>query len=173
VIEFDEFDSLGKFLTKLKVENLTEEYESLAKEGRYTRDDVIRYYKEDLEPSLTKELDEKELEEVVDYYNDIKKIKSLSIKDLNSKLNLYAETRSDELKTEIINSKLKDIFHMALNYFSSHKDLNIQDVVQTANLGLFEAVEKYDAKAKLDFNDYIIYYVRKNLKKEFEEKNNG
>ena len=61
---------------------------------------------------------------------------------------------------------------MALNYFSSHKDLNIQDVVQTANLGLFKAIEKYDAKAKLDFNDYIIYYVRKNLKNEFEEKNN-
>ena len=44
--------------------------------------------------------------------------------------------------------------------------------VQIANIGLIEAIEKYDEKAKLDFKDYLIYYVRENIKN-YEEKTNG
>ena len=50
--------------------------------------------------------------------------------------------------------------------------MDIQDLVQIANIGLLEAIEKYKEDSNLDFNDYMVYYIRENIKN-FEEKTNG
>ena len=71
---------------------------------------------------------------------------------------------------QIINSKLKDVMYLCLNYKTMHPDIDIQDLIQTANLGLMDAINHYDEKTKIDFDDYIIFYVRERVTKEYKEK---
>ena len=84
----------------------------------------------------------------------------------------YKHTKQPILREKIINSQLKDILYLCLNYKTLHKDVDVQDLIQIASIGLIEAIEKYNEAAKIEFIDYVVYYVRKNIK-EFEEKTNG
>ena len=172
MIKIDKTDALYKYLTALKVENIDELYLELANNGRFKLDDVRAYFRESFRPSQTEDISEAELEKVLDYYVDIKTIKHLNSKALKDKLKEYKQTKDEKLKVQIINSQLKDILYLCLNYSTLHKDVDVQDLVQVANLGLLEAIEKYDENAKVEFKDYLIYYIRENIK-DFEEKTNG
>lgn len=173
MITIDKKDALYKYLHGLNIEDIEEEYISLAKSGRYRREDVLKFWSETFRPSLTEEVDDSELEKILDYYLDLKTVKKISGTELKSLLKEYKQTNSQELREKIINSQLKDLLYMCVNYCSLHKDEDIQEVVQIANIGLLTALDKYDAEAKIDFKDYIIYYVRKTIIEEFGEKKNG
>lgn len=173
MITIDKKDALYKYLHDLDIDDIEEEYSNLAKQGRYTRVDVIQLWSETFRPSLTEEVDESELEKILDYYLDVKSVKKISATELRSLLKEYKQTNSQELKNKIVNSQLKDLLYMCVNYCSLHKNEDIQEVVQIANIGLLTALEKYNVESKLDFKDYIIYYVRKTIIEEFGEKKNG
>ena len=170
MITIDKSDKLYKYLTDLGVDNVDELYIDLAKNGRYSRKDVLNYFHSTFNPSMTKEFDDKELEQVVDYYADIKKYHPIRGAGLNKLLKQYKENSSAELKSLIINSQLKDLLHLCINYKSTHEDVDLQDLVQISSLGLLDALDKYKPDAKINFQDYIIYYVRNRVIKEFEEK---
>ena len=172
MIKIDKTDALYKYLTALRIENVDEVYLNLANNGRFKLDDVRAYFREAFRPSQTEDISELELEKVLDYYVDLKQVKHLSSKVLKEKLLEYKTTKNDIVKNQIINSQLKDILYFCLNYSTLHKKVDIQDLVQIANIGLLEAIEKYDEKSKVDFKDYMVYYVRKNIL-EYEEKTNG
>lgn len=172
MIKIDTTDTLYKYLTALKVENIEEVYLELAKNGRFKHDDIRTYFQEIFRPSQTEDVDEKELEKVLDYYIDLKSVKHLNSKALREKLIEYKNTKNDIIKEQIINSQLKDVLYLCLNYSTLHKKVDVQDLVQIANLGIMEAIEKYDPKARVDFKDYLVYYVRENIK-DLEEKTNG
>ena len=172
MIKIDKTDALYKYLTALKVEKIDELYLELANNGRFKLDDVRAYFRETFRPSQTEDVSESELEKVLDYYVDIKTIKHLNSKALKDKLKEYKQSKDEKLKVQIINSQLKDILYLCLNYSTLHKDIDIQDLVQVANLGLIEAIEKYDENARIEFKDYLVYYIRENIK-DFEEKTNG
>ena len=173
MVNIDKTDELYKYLSTLAVDNIEEVYLELAKNGRYKVNDIRDYFRATFEPSGTQDVEEKELEKVLDYYIDLKTVKHLNSKQIKDLLTEYKQTKNQNIKELIINSKLKDILYLCLNYSTLHKDIDIQDLVQIANLGLIEAVEKYNTTAKLDFNDYVIYYTRENIKKNNEEKTNG
>ncbi len=172
MIKIDKTDALYKYLTALKVDDIDEVYLELAENGRFKLDDVRTYFRETFRPSQTEDISENELEKVLDYYVDIKKVKHLNSKTLKEKLVEYKQTNDKNIKEMIINSQLKDILYLCLNYLTLHKDIDIQDIVQIANIGLIEAIEKYDEKAKIEFKDYMVYYIRKNIM-DYEEKTNG
>ena len=110
---------------------------------------------------------------MLDYYVDLKNLKHLNSKTLKEKLIEFKQTNNEKIKEEIINSQLKDILYLCLNYSTLHKNIDIQDLVQIANLGLIKAIEKYEPTAKIEFKDYMVYYVREIIKNEYEEKTNG
>lgn len=170
MITIDKSDKLYKYLSGLGVEDIDELYIQLAKNGRYTRQDVLNYFHSDFSPSITKDIDETELEKVLDYYVDIKKLPSIKTVELKQLLTEYEKNPTDEVKSRIINSQLKDVLLLCINYKSLHEDIDIQDLVQVSSLGLIDALNNYKAKAKIDFKDYIIYYVRKRILEEFKEK---
>ena len=172
MITIDKTDALYKYLTALNIENVDEVYLELARQGRFKLDDVRAYFRETFRPSNTQDVDDKELEKVLDYYIDIKKSKHLNSKVLKDKLLDYKTNKNEKAKEEVVNSQLRDVLYLCLNYSTLHKDVDIQDLVQIANIGLLQAIEKYNPKAKVDFKDYIIYYVRENIK-DYEEKTNG
>jgi len=172
VIKIDKTDALYRYLKAIGVENIDETYIELAKNGRLKRCDVQSYFRDKFQPSLTNDLDEKDLELVVDYYADLKKCKKISIKERNELLKQYQLTKDMTIREKIINAELKDLLLNCLNYKSLHKDVDLQDLVQIANIGLIDAVEHYDSSAKIDFKDYIVYWVGKRIKDELEEKKN-
>ena len=131
---------------------------------------VVNDSKED---ESTEDIEEAELEKVLDYYVDIKKLKHLNSKALKDKLTEFKQTKNEKIKTEIINSQLKDILYLCLNYSTLHKNIDVQDLVQVANLGLINAIEKFEPTAKIEFKDYMVYYIRESIKNEYEEKDNG
>ena len=175
MIEIDKQDALYKYLQNLGVQDIDTLYLELAKNGRYKREDVQLYFLSKLRPSATQDIDESELERLIDYYADIKKNrpKRISKKELDYLLKIYKETLDKQIKDKILTSKLMDLMLMCVNYHSFHKDVDIQDLIQVANLGLLEALENYKVDAKIDFNDYIVYWVREKIIQEFEEKKNG
>lgn len=173
MIKVDKTDELYKYLNNLGVDDIETVYTELASNGRYKRDDVRQYFREMFNPSNTQDLDEKELEKVLDYYVDLKQIKHVNTKQLKEMLTTYKNAKDLKVKELIINSQLKDILYLCLNYSTMHKDIDIQDLVQVANLGLIEAIEKYNPDAKIDFKDYLVYYTREKILNEFKEKTNG
>jgi len=172
VVQIDKSDVLYKYLTNLGVENADEVYLELAKNGRYKLTDVKQYFREIFTPSLMQDIDEKELEKVVDYYSDLKKTKKISSTELNTYLKNYKSTNDPQIRELIINSQLKDILYMCINYKTLHPNEDLQDLIQIANLGLITAIEKYNEKAKIDFKDYVTYWIREEITKEFKGEKN-
>ena len=58
MITIDKSDKLYKYLTDLGVDNVDELYINLAKNGRYSRKDVLNYFHSTFNPSMTKEFDD-------------------------------------------------------------------------------------------------------------------
>ncbi len=173
MITIDKKDNLYKYLKGLQVENIDEVYLELAQNGRFKLDDVRQYFRATFAPSQTEDVEESELEKVLDYYVDLKNVKHLNSKALKERLVEFKQTNNEKIKEEIINSQLKDILYLCLNYSTLHKNIDIQDLVQVANIGLIKAIEKFEPTAKIEFKDYMVYYIRENIKNEYEEKDNG
>ncbi len=173
MIKIDRTDKLYKYLENLGATDIDKTYEELAKNGRYKHEDIQRYFMSKFQPSLTNECDEEDLEKILDYHVDLKKIKKLSNNELNLLLKIYEENKDKFIAEKIINSKLKEVLYLCINYHTLHKDIDIQDLVQVANLGLIEALDHYNSKSKINFNDYILYWIREKIIEEFEEKKNG
>ena len=172
MIKIDKKDRLYKYLTDLGVDDVDMVYRELAENGRYKLDDVRQYFRAKFEPSKTEDVSETELEKVVDYYSDLKNVKLLNKKELHDLLERYQEKKDPETKKIIVNSQLKDVLYLCLNYHTMHKSVDIQDLVQVANIGLMTAMDKYNPLAKIDFKDYLVYFIRENITKEFEEDKN-
>jgi DNA-directed RNA polymerase sigma subunit (sigma70/sigma32) len=173
VITIDKKDNLYKYLTNLGVVDVNAEYLHLAENGRYKLDDVRQYYRASFQPSSTEDIDESELEKVLDYYLDIKNAKKLTSAELKKVLSYYKKNNSAEVLDLIVKSQLNDVFMLCVNYKTLHKEADIQDLVQVANIGLMNAIEKYNVNARLDFKDYLVYWVREKINNEFKEKTNG
>ena len=173
MITIDKTDALYKYLSALGIDDVDKVYLELAKNGRFKLDDVRQYFRSTFAPSQTEDISENELEKVLDYYVDIKKVKHLNTQQIKKLLEEYKKSGDTKIKELIINSQLKDILYLCLNYLTLHKGADIQDLVQIANIGLIEAIEKYNPQARVEFKDYMVYYIRENIKKEFEEKTNG
>ena len=169
----DKTDELYRYLAKLGVDDIDKAYIEFASLGRCTRADVQAYLMSKLEPSVIDEIDEKELEKVLDYFIDLKSMKVIKTKDMSKALKDYKNTNDPELRELIINSNLRDVLMICLNYKSLHKDVDIQDLVQIANIGLLTALDKYQPDSRIAFMDYIVYYLNEQISEEFEEKKNG
>lgn len=171
MIKIDKTDNLYKYLQNLQVDDIDKVYLELAENGRYRIDDVRQYFREMFEPSTTEELDEKRLEEILDYYIDIKHAPKIKVQELGRKFKEYKETQNKQVREWIINSQLKDILYLCVNYSTRHKDMDLQDLIQIANMGLIEAVERFNPDAKIEFKDFVVYYVGQAIKDNFKEKN--
>lgn len=172
MIQIDKTDALYKHLSALGVtgEQLNKLYLELAQNGRYKLKDIQSYFYSTFQPSITEDLDEQDLEPILDYYNDIKKLKRPNKTQINNQLKTYYETKDKKLLAELQTYFLLDVLHLCLNYKTLHKDVDLQDLVQTANIGINTAIKKYNPANKLDIKNYIIFWIREKIK-ELEEKN--
>lgn len=168
MIEIDKSDKLYTYLSKLGVEDIDKWYTELASNGRYTPKDVQTYFYAMFQPSFTKEVEDEDLEQLIDYYADLKKLKPIKATEFNNVLKRYKQHPNAKDKEVILNAKLKELLYLAVNYKTAHPNVNVLDVVQLANIGLIKALEKYKIENKIAFKDYIIYWVMEEINKEIK-----
>ncbi len=129
----------------------------------------MAYFGEKFTPSLTTDFEESELEKIVDYYIDLRKAKHLLQSEVNKLLKEYKSNHDMAAREKVINSSLRDVMYMCLNYQSKHKSIDIQDAIAVGNIGLIEAIEHYDPNARIDFKDYVIYWLARRIDEDFKE----
>ncbi len=169
MIQIDTSDILYKTLQKLGEEDVDNKYLYFAGEGIATLKDFNNYLQSQLGMDYVGEFDENCFEEVVDYYTDLKLHKAPPKSQLNKLLKKYKENPNAELKADIINSQLKEVLLIACAYKLCHTEINLGDLVQICNLGLINAVDKYNINSKLAFETYLNYWILDAINKEFTQ----
>lgn len=169
MIEIDKQDFLYKHLQKLGVENedLDRYYIEYAGEGVACLKDFKAYLYSKYAETVKEDIDESFIEEMVPYYQDLKKIKNINKQDIKKMLIEYKSSKDNSIKEQIINSKLKSILFMAYMYKLKYQDVEIMDIVQVCNLGLMEAIEKYDDTSRVAFDDYIEFWINVEVENNF------
>lgn len=176
MIQIDKTDYLYKTLQKLGVDeqDIEKQYIQFAESGVSTVSDFNNNLQSGLGMDYLGEFDENCLEDVLDYYNDLRKSKMPSKNRVVSLLKEYKQNPSEKLRTDIINSQLKEVLLIACAYKLRHEDIDLNDLVQVCNIGLMTAVEKFDVNSKLSFEIYLNYWILNAINKEYtlgEQKN--
>lgn len=169
MIQIDRTDFLYKTLQKLGEDDIETKYLEFAQNGICSLKDFNNHIQSRLGMDYIGEFDESMFEDVVDYYKDLKLNKTPAKNKIATLLKQYKQTPSNELKTDIINSQLKEVLLIACAYKLYHNDVNLNDLVQVCNLGLIKAVDKYDEQCKLAFDTYLNYWILDAIQNEFTQ----
>ncbi len=169
MIKVDKTDFLYRTLLKLGVQqqDMEDRYLSFANEGVSN----IREFNNALQSRLgldyLGEFDDQDFEEVVDYYSDLKLNKAPAKSKVLGMLKQYKTSPDESLRQAVINAQLKDVLLTACAYKLRHADINLGDLVQTCNMGLMTAVDKFDINARMQFETYLNYWVLEAINNEF------
>ncbi len=171
MIQIDKSDFLYKTLLKLGVEQaeIDNKYIEFANCGVASLEDFNSHILAPLEMVGEVELGGEWLEEVLDYYHDLKKVKKVPKSKFTKLLKQYKLEPSTKLQQEVVNAKLQDALLIACSYKMTHPDLNINDLVQTCNLGLLTAIEQYQADSHIGFDTYLNYWILQEINNEFTQ----
>ncbi len=171
MIQIDKTDYLYKTLQNLGVDdkNLEDKYITFAQEGIISSKDFNNHLQAKLGMEYMGEIDENQFSEIIDYYCDIKKSKVPAKSKITQLLKQYKQEPTEQLKLEIINCQLKDVLLIACAYKLTNENINLGDLVQTCNIGLMTAVEKYNPNAKISFETYLNYWILDAIYNEFTQ----
>lgn len=80
---------------------------------------------------------------------------------------IQAQTRVEEIKTTIIESNLRLVIQAALKYEYAVQgtSLNINDLIQEGNIGLMEAVERFQYQRGWKFSTFAVWYIRQKIRR--------
>jgi RNA polymerase sigma factor (sigma-70 family) len=94
------------------------------------------------------------------YINEVKNSYSpIKEDELRELIRLYKETKNEKAYHKIINTNTKHVIKVANQY--RNQGVDIQDLVQAGNLGLHEAIEKFDLdKQTAKFYTYATWWIR-------------
>ena len=171
MIQIDKTDYLYKTLQNLGVDekDLEDKYITFANEGIINSKDFNNYLQAKLGMEYMGEIDENQFGEIIDYYCDIKKSKALAKSKVGNLLKQYKQDKTEQLRSEIINSQLKDVLLIACAYKLVNEKINLSDLVQICNIALITAVEKYNPNAKISFETYLNYWIFDAINNEFTQ----
>ena len=97
------------------------------------------------------------------YFNLIKDIKVLSYEEQQY---LFKNINSKNRK-KLIECNLKSVVFVAKRFFNrSYESLTPMDLIEAGNIGLIEAIEKFDYKKGYRFSTYASYCIKKEIIKE-------
>lgn len=96
------------------------------------------------------------------YVAEIKKAQVISRED-ETKLILDAQAGSLKARNVIIESNLRFAVQVARQY--QGMGLEMEDLIAFANIGLFEAVDRFDTSKNVKFITFAVWYIRAELQK--------
>lgn len=91
------------------------------------------------------------------------KITSKMSRDTERQLIAEAQSGSLRARNTIIEANLRFAMQVARQYQGN--GLLIEDLIGFANIGLFEAVERFDASKNVKFTTFAVWYIRAELQK--------
>lgn len=92
------------------------------------------------------------------YLEDIKNYELLSYEEEKELFISYEQQgKSEAIRDQIIQANLRLVFSRAKKYLIDGIDL--LDLIQEGNLGLFSAVDKFDYKKGLKFSTYAVFWI--------------
>jgi RNA polymerase sigma-32 factor len=98
------------------------------------------------------------------YLSEIRKFKLLNPKEEEALINDYYRTSNPEAAQRIITANLRLVVKIAME-FQSHWLNNLQDLVQEGNMGLMQALKKFDPNRGVKFSYYASYWIKANILK--------
>jgi len=100
------------------------------------------------------------------YYNEIGKQKSLNLED-ETKLIKLAQSGDDEALKKLIECNLKFVITVAKNYQNQGHPLT--DLINDGNVGLINAVKRFDTNTGHKFISYAVWWVREAINTSLNE----
>ncbi|HVU53307.1 MAG TPA: sigma-70 family RNA polymerase sigma factor [Polyangia bacterium] len=115
-----------------------------------------------LPPSLPEPADAERLDGyprgMAAYLRDMRRHPLLSRDEEHEVAVRFAETRDRALGDRLVQANLRLVLKVALEYRMSRR--NLTDLVQEGNLGLLQAVEKYDPHRGVKLATYAVWWIR-------------
>jgi RNA polymerase primary sigma factor len=94
------------------------------------------------------------------YYNDIRKYPQMS---RATEIEVFNRLKNGDEKAreEIINANLRFVVSVAKKYV--RKDEDLPDFINEGNIGLMEAIEKFDLERDVKFITFAVHYIEKKI----------
>jgi RNA polymerase sigma-32 factor len=93
------------------------------------------------------------------YMNEIRQFKLLDRAEEESLLKEYKRTGDPEAAQRLITANLRLVVKLAME-FQSHWLNNLQDLIQEGNIGLLQALKKFDPSRGVKFSYYASYWIK-------------
>jgi RNA polymerase sigma-32 factor len=93
------------------------------------------------------------------YLAEVRQFKLLSREDEEALLKLYKQTGDKEAGQHLVTSNLRLVVKIAME-FQSHWLNNLQDLIQEGNIGLLQALKKFDPSRGVKFSYYASYWIK-------------
>jgi RNA polymerase primary sigma factor len=159
---------------ELYVESFTElDYLSHVDDGHDT--DPLSLYLKQISsyPLLSKE-EELEIGEQIQYHKQVLKALDMEYRNGEMKRQEYLESREklqnslDLHRKKMITSNLRLVVSIAKKY--QHRGLSLLDLIDEGNIGLIEAVERFDYTRKCKFSTYGTWWIQQAVIKSIADK---
>jgi RNA polymerase sigma-32 factor len=93
------------------------------------------------------------------YLAEVRQFKLLSREEEERLVKLYKETKEPETARKIITANLRLVVKIAMD-FQSHWLNNLLDLIQEGNVGLMQALKKFDPGRGVKFSYYASYWIK-------------
>ncbi len=101
------------------------------------------------------------------YLNEIKNIPLLSREEENS-LALKAASGDKDARAKIVRANLRFVINVAKQY--QNRGLELPDLISEGNIGLLNAIDKFDVNKGYHFISYAVWWIRQAISKAICEK---
>ena len=92
------------------------------------------------------------------YYREIKKYQLLT-KEQEQQLATLVKQGDEQARKTLIEHNLRLVTHIAQEYY--HPSVELLDLIQEGNIGLIEAVDRFDPELGYQFSTFAVWWIRK------------
>lgn len=110
----------------------------------------------------------KDSDDLIDIYYKDSSFKTFSKEEERKYFSLYKHTKSQDLKRLLAECNFALVISIANRY--RNKGLEYLDLIQEGNIGLMEAIEKYDVEKGTAFSTYATYLIKHYITKALSDK---
>ena len=92
------------------------------------------------------------------YYREIRKYQPLT-KEQEQRLTTLVKLGDEQARKTLIEHNLRLVTHIAQAYY--HPSVELLELIQEGNIGLIEAVDRFDPELGYNFSTFAVWWIRK------------
>jgi RNA polymerase sigma-32 factor len=102
----------------------------------------------------------RKLEPLYIYWNEVQKHKLLDRAEEKQLARQYRKTQDEQASRRLIRANLRLVIKIAREYYNGSGSITLGDLIQQGNLGLVNAVKRYDPDKKTKFSYYASFWIK-------------